>query len=81
MALLVVISLGIIVGIYTTAFGASLWAERTGAHMVRGAMANLDHYRVSQVELQTYQAQFDTISTHKDKGHGCGADAHSSPDD
>jgi hypothetical protein len=46
-ALSVLISLVVVVGIYTTVFGASSNTSdtRAGSHLVSGARVNLDHYR------------------------------------
>ena len=61
------VSLGVILGIYTSVQGASLnmHRETAGAHQVSGVMTNLDHYRVAQPNLnlnQIYQ---------QGAGHGC----------
>lgn len=73
----VVVSLGILIGIYTSVQGASLSArqDRAGSHLVSGSMVNLDHYRASE----SYQGQMEIEL----KGHsgGCRSDLQTSPDD
>ncbi len=76
----VLISLGVIVGIYTSVLGASPGSTRTGSHLVSGAMVNLDHYRLAKVDQGNF-ASYDSLSTHKEGGHGCGADQQTSYDD
>ena len=72
------VSLGVILGIYTSVKGASLniHRETAGAHQVSGVMVNLDHYRAAQSNLnslnQTYQ---------QGTGHGCNRDQQNSPSD
>ena len=74
----VVISLGVLIGIYTSVQGASLSArqDRSGSHLVSGSMVNLDHYRVADpapVEMPAIQPG---------KGHGgCEDELRTSPDD
>ena len=72
------VSLGVILGIYTSVHGASLniHRETAGAHQVSGVQANLDHYRAAQSNLnlnQTYQQQ--------GAGHGCNHEQQNSPSD
>ena len=65
-ALAVLISLAVIVGIYTSVQGAAPETERAGSHLVSGAKVNLDHYREADpapAPLQEYQPG---------KGHGGG---------
>lgn len=72
------VSLGVILGIYTGVKGASLnlRQQATGAHQVSGIMANFDRYRAAQSNLnwnQVYQ---------QGPGHGgCNSDSHFSPQD
>jgi hypothetical protein len=64
--LAVLISLAVIVGIYTSVQGAGSETVRSGTHLVSGARVNLDHYRESEpapAPLQEYQPG---------KGHGRG---------
>ncbi len=73
-----IVSLGVILGIYTSVKGASLnlHREAVGAHQVSGVMVNLDHYRTAQSNLnlnQIYQ---------QGTGHGgCNSNSHASPSD
>jgi len=77
----VLISLLIIAGIYTTVFGASLGTDKAGSHQVSGVMVNLDHFRLSATGQSNF-GSLDSLSTHQEGGHGCGADKQtSSPDD
>ncbi len=71
------VSLGVILGIYTSVKGASLNIHRqtAGAHLVSGVQVNLDHYRAAQANLnlnQIYQ---------QGTGHGCNHDQQNSPSD
>ena len=62
------VTLAVIVGIYTSVQGAALSSPRetVGAHVVGGALVNLDHYRAAQASvLQTM---------YQDTGHGCHSD-------
>lgn len=64
--LAVLISLAVIVGIYTSVQGAASETVRSGTHLVSGAKVNLDHYREAEAApapLQEYQPG---------KGHGGG---------
>lgn len=64
--LAVLISLAVIVGIYTSVQGAASETQRSGTHLVSGARVNLDHYREAEpapAPLQEYQPG---------KGHGGG---------
>jgi hypothetical protein len=76
----VLISLLIIAGISTTVLGAPLGADKAGSHVVSGAMVNLDHFRLSTADQSNFGA-LDSISTHQDGGHGCGADSQTSSSD
>jgi hypothetical protein len=73
----VLISLIVIIGIYTSVGGTSLSArqDNAGAHPVSGSMVNLDHYRSAQANLVEMQVQQPT------KGHGCDHEMHTSSDD
>lgn len=72
------VSLAVIIGIYTSVQGASLSAQqdKAGAHLVSGAMVNLDHQREASAapapQLQPIQSG---------KGHDCESDMRTSPDD
>jgi len=76
----VLISLGVIVGVYTSVLGAAPRTNQSGSHLVSGTRVNLDHYRLASVDQGSF-ASFDSISTHKEGGHGCGSDQQTSPDD
>ena len=70
------VSLGVILGIYTSVKGASLniHRETAGAHQVSGVMVNLDHYRAAESNLnlnQTYP---------QGTGHGCNHQQNSPSD-
>jgi hypothetical protein len=71
------VTLAVIVGIYTSVEGASLSArqDKAGSHTVSGAMVNLDHYRSIQPELQEYQTE------QPRDGHNCESEMKTSPDD
>lgn len=72
------VSLGVILGIYTSVQGASLniHRETAGAHPVSGVQANLDHYRAAQSNLNLNQVH------QQGPGHGgCNSDSHVSPSD
>jgi hypothetical protein len=77
MILAALVSLGVIVGIYTSVQGASLTQRQmgAGAHLVSGSMVNLDHFREAQPKL--FEAQVSPQS----KGHDCEHDQQTSPDD
>jgi hypothetical protein len=71
------VSLGVILGIYTSVKGASLniHRETAGTHQVSGVQANLDHYRAAQSNAnlnQTYP---------QGAGHGCNHEQQISPSD
>ena len=70
------VSLGVILGIYTSVKGASVIQRQTaGTHQVSGVMVNLDHYRTSQPNLnlnQIYQ---------QGTGHGCNRQQQNTPSD
>ena len=76
-ALSVLISLGVIAGIYTSVLGASPNLEnRAGSHLVSGENVNLDHYRAANPAPAPMQSDFQP-----GKGHGCESDLRTSPDD
>jgi negative regulator of sigma E activity len=78
-ALAALVSLAVIVGIYTSVEGASLSArqDRAGSHQVSGAMVNLDHYRSAAPQPELAPMQSDSSG----KGHGCDSENRTSPDD
>ena len=71
------VSLVVIIAIFTSVQGASLSAvrDRAGAHVVSGAMVNLDHQRAAE----TYQSQMQIDQ--KGHGGGCEDELRTSPDD
>ena len=77
-ALATLLSLVVLIGIYTSVAGASLSAApgRTGSHLVSGAMVNLDHYRVAVPQLELAPMQAD-----QPRVHGCHSENYTSPDD
>lgn len=78
----VLISIGVIVGVYTSVQGASPWAERAGAHPVSGANVNLDHYRSVDSQQGSLDAPSGLLSPDgSGKGHGCESEARSNPSD
>ena len=74
-ALAALVSLVVIIGIYTSVEGASLGASqaRIGAYH---ASMNLDHYRAA-----TQQDLLQMQGDQQQKGHGCDSDFRPSPDD
>ena len=73
------LSLAVIVGIYTSVQGASLGAlqDRTGAHQVTSSkLINLDRFRSPETAPAVFQSQ-----NQPGKGHGCGSDFQTSPED
>ena len=80
----VLISLGIILAVFTTVQGASpqVAESKVGSHAVSGAMVNLNHDRFTVSELDAYNAQLDAYNQSQNGGGhgGCGSDLRSSPD-
>jgi hypothetical protein len=79
----VLISLGVILAIFTSVQGASpeVAGSRVGTHLVSGAMVNLNHDRFTAAELEAYNVQLDTYNdSMKGRGGGCEYEYHSSPD-
>ena len=70
------VTLGVIVGIYTSVEGASLSArqDRAGSHLVSGPRVNLDHYRESAP--MPVQSPFQMSPNN---GHGCESESQTSP--
>lgn len=79
-ALSALISLGVIIGLYTTVLGASpnTAGNRMGNHLVSGAKVNLDHYRTAEVQRNTVEIQ---PYFHSSKGRGCENEWTTSLDD
>lgn len=81
--LAVLISLGVILAVFTSVQGASpeAAASKVGTHLVSGAMVNLNHDRFTASEVDAYNAQLDAYNdSMKDRGGGCESEYHSSPD-
>lgn len=75
--LAVLISLAVIVGLYSTVLGASDEAEaRAGSHLVSGAKVNLDHYR--EADPAPLQSEIQPGKGHG--GGGCESEGFSNPD-
>jgi hypothetical protein len=74
------ISLAVIIGIYTSVEGASLAVqhESTGTHAITRTVINLDQFRSPEVAPASMNAN-QTNQTHK--GHGCDSDIQPNPDD
>jgi hypothetical protein len=77
-SLAVLISLAVIVGLYTSVLGAASEGveNRAGSHLVSGAKVNLDHYRSADPAPAPMQFDFQS-----GKGHGCKDELRTSPDD
>ena len=82
-ALSVLISLGIIAGIYTSVQGALQETETNKAkvHVVNGLMTNLNHDRRSASELESMGTHPDIYSQPAGKGRGCESHLRIDPDD
>jgi hypothetical protein len=78
----VLISLGVIVGLYTSVKGASLAlvSDRMGTHLVGGVKTNFNHQRLTSEARQSYEAQLESYYNHAGKG-GCERDSYNSLDD
>jgi len=78
-ALAALVSLAVIIGIYSSVEGASLSArqDRAGSHLVSGAMVDLDHYRAAA----PYRAPLQASPSGQGQGHGCDSEHQTSPDD
>lgn len=77
----VLISLGVILAIFSSVQGASL-SSAMGARSVGGAMVNFNHDRFTVEEKAEYKSQLDSFydSLEGGKGGGCGSEFRSSPD-
>ena len=82
--LTVLISLGAIFAIYTSVQGAAALVSesKAGAHIVGGAMVNLNHDRFNVSELDAYNSQLDSYndSLKGNGGGGCESEMHENPD-
>jgi len=81
--LALLISLGIVLAIFTSVQGVSASRSETGSHLVSGAMVNLNHDRYTVSELETYQSQLDTYhgDPRGDGGHDCQSKNQPNPND
>ena len=77
-ALAALISLAVIIGIFTSVQGAAPEAEKAGSHLVSGAKVNLDHYRASDPAPAPLQSDFQPGKGHG--GGGCEREMQSSSD-
>ena len=81
----VIISFAILAAIFTVVqAGADRLSLNSGsakAHMVSGAMANLNHDRLTVDERALYQGQLDAYYGQTEEGHGCSSSQKDSPDD
>ena len=77
--LAVLISLAVIIGLYSTVLGASDEASaRAGSHLVSGAKVNLDHYREANPAPAPLQSEIRPGGGHG--GGGCEYEGFSNPD-
>jgi hypothetical protein len=81
--LTVLIVLGVVFAVFATVQGVSAGRNRSGSHLVSGAMVNLNHDRFTASELSAYKAQLETY--HSDSrdgdGHGCQSENQFNPND
>jgi hypothetical protein len=72
------VSLAVIVGIFTSVEGASLSAQqdKAGAHLVSGPRVNLDHFREAAPAPAVDQSEFNSGG-----GHDCNSESQTSPID
>lgn len=77
----VLISLGVILAIFSSVQGASLSSEM-GTRSVGGAMVNFNHDRFTVAEKAEYKSQLDSFynSLEGGKGGGCESEQRDSPD-
>ncbi len=80
-----IISLAILAALFTVvqagAERLSLHSGSVKAHVVNGAMTNLNHDRLTTSEQASYQAQLDAYYGQTDQGHDCNSSQQNSPDD
>ena len=79
-ALAVLVSLVVIIGIVTTVQGATLSArqDRAGSHLVSGQQVDLNHYREAAA-APVYQSLPAGVPSHA--GNGCDHESYSSSED
>ena len=81
----VIISLAILAAIFTVVqAGADRLSPNSGsakAHIVNGAMTNLNHDRLTVDEQASYRSQLDAYYGQTEQGHDCNSSQQNSPDD
>ena len=80
----VLLSLAVIVGIYTSVQAGQdnkPSAGNASAHVVNGAMTNLNHDRFTAEEQADYKAQLESLNGGQNKGGGCESELQAHPDD
>jgi hypothetical protein len=68
-----VVSLAVIIGIYTSVEGLSTSPDKVGSHYVSSSLINPNYYRDAAPDLVQFDQQH--------KGHNCNSDAQVAPDD
>lgn len=78
-SLAVLVSLMVIIAIFTTVQGATLSArqDRAGTHLVSGALVDLNHYRESAPAPAI--SEFRSPPSQAGNGHRCEDEAQTSP--
>jgi len=76
----VLIALLVIVAIFTSVQALQGRAGSVSAHVVSGAMTNLNHDRLTAEEQALYKAQLEGLKS-GGEGHGCESEMQSHPDD
>jgi hypothetical protein len=69
------VSLAVIIGIYTSVEGLSTGPDKVGSHYVSSSLINPNHYRAAAPDLMPTQ-----VDQHRN-GHDCNSDAQVAPDD
>ncbi len=80
----VIISLAILAAIFTVVQAGADRLSSFGsakAHVVNGAMTNLNHDRLTAGEQALYQSQLDAYYGQTEQGHDCNSSQQTSPDD
>ena len=67
------VSLAVIIGIYTSVEGLSSSTDRVGSHYVSSSLINPNNYRAAAPELMQ-------VDQHRN-GHDCNSDSPVAPDD
>jgi len=82
--LTVLIALGVVFAIFATVQVALASRSELGAHLVSGAMTNLNHDRFTVTELEEYNAPLDSYKgdSRDGEGHGgCESENQVNPND